>query len=77
MKLVNDCTLPETMRLFGLCRQTPAGEYTNVDVQNEKDYLDNHERLVAFLVKIRETAAYNIGTSHLSLNFLVLSIHAS
>ncbi|KAF8883153.1 hypothetical protein CPB84DRAFT_1817082 [Gymnopilus junonius] len=60
MKLVNDCTLPENLKLFGLHRETPTSEYTNFDTVNEKDCLDTHERLVALLVDILDTAAYNL-----------------
>ncbi|PPQ78909.1 hypothetical protein CVT25_002369 [Psilocybe cyanescens] len=52
MQLINDCSLPSTLKLFGLRRETPASEYINNDLINDKDILDNQERLVQFLIRI-------------------------
>jgi len=51
-QLINDCTLPETLKMFGLQRESPASEYTNLDPLNDKDCLDTHERLVQLLIRI-------------------------
>ena len=52
MRLVNDCTLPENLQLFGLRRDTPTAEYSNLEASGEKALLDRHEKLAQFLLRI-------------------------
>lgn len=61
MLLINDCTLPETLRLFGLKRETSTSEYTIVDQSNDRDALENSEKLVALLIRILSDPAGSIG----------------
>ncbi|KDR84288.1 hypothetical protein GALMADRAFT_87191 [Galerina marginata CBS 339.88] len=61
MQLINDCTLPESLKLFGLRRETPTSEYTNLDPFNEKDTLDTYERLVQLLLRILDVSAGSPG----------------
>jgi len=61
MELITECTQPATLCLFGLRRETPTSEYTNLDPTNDKDALDTQERLVDFLVRIMEATSGSKG----------------
>lgn len=61
LNLIEDFTKPETLRLFGLRRETPTSEYTNFDAVNDKEYLDNQELLSEFLVRILEVTSGSKG----------------
>ncbi|KAJ3504772.1 hypothetical protein NLJ89_g7765 [Agrocybe chaxingu] len=61
MQLINHCTSAETLRLFGLQRETPTSEYTNVDPVNEKDCLDTQEQLAQLLIRILNVSAGTTG----------------
>jgi neurofibromin 1 len=61
MQLINDCTLPENLKLFGLQRETPTSEYTNLDPLNDKDSLDINEDLVKLLIRILTDSAGSPG----------------
>jgi len=61
MQLINDCTLPENLKLFGLQRETPTSEYTNLDPLNDKDTLDINERLIELLIRILTVSAGSPG----------------
>lgn len=60
-QLINDCTTPDTLKMFGLQRETLTSEYTNLDPVNDKDSLDTHERLVQFLIRILNVSAGSTG----------------
>ena len=66
-QLIDDCILPETLKLFGLRREKPTSEYTSfdlskVDVSYEKNVLDTHERLVQLLIRLLEVSAGTRGS---------------
>ncbi|KAF8165773.1 hypothetical protein B0H34DRAFT_794124 [Crassisporium funariophilum] len=61
MRLINDCTLPENLRLFGLRRPTPTSEYTNLDPINDKESLDTQEGLTQLLIRILNVTAGSNG----------------
>ena len=61
IQLINDCTLPDTLRLFGLKRETSTSEYTVVDFVNDKETLENSEKLISLLVGILSVAAGSTG----------------
>jgi hypothetical protein len=61
MQLINDCTSSETLRLFGLKRETSTSEYTIVDQSNDKDALESSEKLVALLIRILSDSAGSTG----------------
>jgi len=61
MELINDCTLPENLKLFGLQRETPTSEYTNLDPLNDKESLDVNEGLVQLLIRILTVSAGSPG----------------
>jgi len=60
-QLINDCMLPETLKLFGLQRETSTSEYISTEISNEKNALVIHERLVNLLVRLLEAAAGTQG----------------
>lgn len=60
-QLINDFTLPENLKLFGLQRETPTSGYTNFDCVDDKTALDTHERLVQLLICVLDTSAGNQG----------------
>ena len=57
MQLVNDCTLPENLQLFGLRRETLTAEYSNVESSGEKASLDTQEKLAQFLLRVMAVTA--------------------
>jgi len=61
LQLITECTQPSTLCLFGLRRETPTSEYTNVDPANDKDALDTQELLIDFLVRILEVTSGSKG----------------
>ncbi|KAF9480190.1 hypothetical protein BDN70DRAFT_931958 [Pholiota conissans] len=61
MQLINDCTLPETLRLFGLKRETPTSEYSIMDHQSDREYLERADSLVLLLIRILSVSAGNTG----------------
>jgi hypothetical protein len=66
-QLIDDCVLPETLKLFGLRREKPTSEYTTfdlskVEVSYEKNVLDTHERLVQLLIRLLEVSAGTRGS---------------
>ena len=65
MRLINDCTLPEYLRLFGLRRDTPTAEYSNIELIGEKASLDNQEKLTQLLLRIMTVTAGSKGMSYL------------
>lgn len=65
MRLINDCTLPENLQLFGLRRETPTAEYSNVESSGEKVFLDRQEKLVQLLLRIMTVTAGNTRMSSL------------
>ena len=65
MQLINDCTLPENLRLFGLRRDTPTAEYSNIELSGEKASLDAQEKLTQLLLRIMTATAGSTGMSYL------------
>jgi hypothetical protein len=65
MRLINDCTLPENIRLFGLRREPPTAGYSNVEMSGEKAALDRQEKLAQLLLRIMAVAAGSTGIPYL------------
>lgn len=65
MRLINDCTLPENLQLFGLRRETPIAEYSTVESSGDKVFLDRQEKLVQLLLRIMTVTAGNTRMSSL------------
>ena len=63
MRLINECTLPENLRLFGLRRETPTAEYSNTELSGEKASLDAQEQLTQLLLRIITVTAGSTGMS--------------
>ncbi|KAF8806096.1 hypothetical protein BYT27DRAFT_7141632 [Phlegmacium glaucopus] len=61
MRLINDCTLPENLELFGLRRETPTAEYSNIEFNSEKASLDAQEELTRLLLRIMTVTAGSPG----------------
>lgn len=62
--LIDECTQPEVLRLFGLVRLSPTSEYTNLDPANDSAYIDTQESLTQLLVRIMEVTSGSNGTLH-------------
>jgi hypothetical protein len=60
-QLINDCSLSENLKLFGLQRETLTSEYVKLDCVDEKIALNTHERLVQFLIRVLEVSAGSQG----------------
>ena len=63
MRLINDCTLPEYLQLFGLQRGVPTAEYSNLESNSEKAFLDRQEKLTELLLRIMTVTAGNTRMS--------------
>jgi hypothetical protein len=61
LALINDCTRPEVLQLFGLARTTSTSDYTNYDPSNDKTLLDLHEGLADLLIKIMQMISTSPG----------------
>ena len=71
MRLINDCTLPENIRLFGLRREPSTAGYSNVEMSSEKAALDRQEKLVQLLLRIMIVAAGSTGIPYL-IGFIMI-----
>ncbi|TFK43927.1 hypothetical protein BDQ12DRAFT_702865 [Crucibulum laeve] len=60
-QLIDECTTPETLKLFGLLRETPTSEYVNLDPANDKEALDIQERLSQLLIRIMDSTSGTRG----------------
>lgn len=60
-QLISEFMLPETLKLFGLQRETSTSEYICTENPNEKNALVIHERLIKLLVRLLEVAAGTQG----------------
>ena len=65
MQLINDCSQPENLRLFGLRREYPSAEYSNTELSSEKATLDTYEGLTQLLLRIMTVSAGSTGMSYL------------
>jgi hypothetical protein len=61
LNLINECTQPETLQLFGLTRSTSTSDYTDFEHTSDKLLLDSLERLSRLLVRIVEISAGSQG----------------
>ena len=61
LALINDCTQPDTLKLFGLARTTPTSEYTNHDPPNDMAMLESQDGLTKLLVRLMEVTAGSPG----------------
>ncbi|GLB34218.1 putative GTPase-activator protein for Ras-like GTPases [Lyophyllum shimeji] len=61
LELIKECTTPAKLQLFGLRRETPTSEYTNLDPANDKECLEIQERLTEFLVQVMEVGSGSQG----------------
>ncbi|KAJ2930404.1 hypothetical protein H1R20_g6694, partial [Candolleomyces eurysporus] len=61
LRLIDDCSTPATLKLFGLMRETPTSEYTKYNPASDKEHLDNLEAFVQLLLRIGEVASGSRG----------------
>jgi|SRR3984957_18027314 len=59
--LINECTQPDTVQLFGLLKTTATSEYSNVEPSGEKQHIDRQENLTRLLVRVMEVMAGTKG----------------
>lgn len=52
---------PEALKLFGLVRPSPTGDYAVYDPPNDKQYLETLEQLCIYLVRVMEILAGSKG----------------
>jgi neurofibromin 1 len=72
LALINACTQPKTLQLFGLARLTASSEYTIFEPSSEKRQIDTQESLTALLVRIMEVTAGSNGLFSQSYKMLHL-----
>lgn len=68
MRLINECTLPENLQLFGLQRETPTAGYSNVELNYEKASIERQEKLAQLLHRIMIVTAGSTGMCLTLLN---------
>jgi hypothetical protein len=59
--LLEELAEPETLRLFGLVRETPSSEYVNFDVPNDANHIDAEESMARLLIRVLEAMAGTPG----------------
>ncbi|EMD40361.1 hypothetical protein CERSUDRAFT_148314 [Gelatoporia subvermispora B] len=59
--LLEECSQPETLRLFGLVRPTSSGDYVSWDPTTDKLSIDTLESLTRFLARTMEAISGNRG----------------
>ena len=65
VQLINDCTLPENLQLFGLRRETLTAEYSNTELSGERASLDTQEKMTQLLLRIMTVTAGSTGMFYL------------
>lgn len=70
LQVIKDYTSPDTLQLFGLSRSVPTAKHRIWNPQNDKQYLDNIEKLASFLARTMEIASGSKGACNCLL-FLV------
>lgn len=63
LQIIKDYNSSQTLQLFGLQQFVPTSKHTLWTPQNDKQYLDNLEKLAAFLSRIMEIASGSRGDS--------------
>lgn len=61
LQIIDHCSSDESLKLFGLRRETPTSEFTSYDAANEKERLDNLERFMGLLIRIMEVSSGSRG----------------
>ncbi|EFI27794.1 hypothetical protein CC1G_14717 [Coprinopsis cinerea okayama7 len=61
MQLMETCTTPATLKMFGLARDTPTSEYTSWDPSSDREQLDQLEGLVNLMLRITEVTSGSRG----------------
>ncbi|KAI0329579.1 hypothetical protein GY45DRAFT_1324865 [Cubamyces sp. BRFM 1775] len=59
--VLEECTQPEGMRLFGISKPSPTSEYALYDPPNGKNVIDDLEALTRLLLRIMEAIAASKG----------------
>jgi hypothetical protein len=72
MRLINDCSLPENLGLFGLQRESLSSRYSNTESGSEKATLDAQEKLTQLLLRIMTVSAGSTGMSY-PIEFVTIS----
>lgn len=62
LQVIKDYTSSDTLQLFGLSRPVPTAKHRIWNPQNDKQYLDNLEKLASFLARTMEIASGSKGT---------------
>lgn len=60
-QLINDFSLPENLKVFGLQRETLTSDYVSLGSLDEKNALDTQERLVRLLIRVINVSAGSEG----------------
>ena len=60
-ELLDECARNETLMVFGLFKPTPTSDYVIYDPPNEKQYLDNLEKLGHLLMRIMQAISGSQG----------------
>ncbi|KAH8096624.1 hypothetical protein BXZ70DRAFT_945419 [Cristinia sonorae] len=59
--LIDECTLPQSLKCFGLTRRSPTSDYMVYEFGGDKAYLDSMEQLCGLLGRIMEAVAGHTG----------------
>jgi neurofibromin 1 len=61
LSLIEEFTQPSILSLFGLARTNSTSEYTDLNPENDKGFLEIQEGLVQLLIRVMETTAGTKG----------------
>ena len=61
LQLIEVCTQPESLQLFGLSRLTPTSDYTIYEPPSDKVQIENQEGLTNLLIRAIQVAATSTG----------------
>lgn len=59
--LLDECATIDTLKIFGLYKPTPTSDYVIYDPPNDKQYLDNMEKLGHLLMRIMQAISGSQG----------------
>ncbi|KAF6748926.1 hypothetical protein DFP72DRAFT_914993 [Ephemerocybe angulata] len=61
LRIIDECSCPQTLKYFGLKRETPTSEYENYDAVSDKEHLEDLDGFMQLLVRIMDVSSGSRG----------------
>ncbi|KAF5334397.1 hypothetical protein D9611_013526 [Ephemerocybe angulata] len=61
LRIIDECSCPQTLKYFGLKRETPTSEYENYDAVTDKEHLEDLDGFMQLLVRIMDVSSGSRG----------------